>query len=234
MHPLKFRLRGTDYSRYVLNGFLSAYFTNPNIHTPNAEAERDLWKDWYVMYIPYMRGLAYFLKIDDMLAKAARDKHVDTRRPLDIIISELAVRRLQGQILQAQDWLDLLYPYLGKERVDKDFEDMSSGKKVVDLSETEIFGRVGKLVEVRQEIMDFGFERSSLDSRIITGLKKGSRAEFAGLQEGDKIVWNSRAWYSNFENNMKLIVERDGKKICVEYWPRSFKLAPSWQLVSES
>jgi len=80
-----------------------------------------------------------------------------TIRPLENIMAALAVRRLNDEKLQTEDWLELLYPYLGKERVDKDFSDMIIGK-TIDLSNTEILGGMEKLVKIRQEVLDFGFD----------------------------------------------------------------------------
>lgn len=232
--PLRFNLRGAGYFREITNGYLSAYFTNPSIHISNVEAQKRFWNSWYAEDIPYTRGMAYFLKTDYNLALAAKSMKSNIIRPLDNIVADLAVRRLKGEKVLAKDWLEHLYPYLGKERAEKDFRDMSDGK-VIDLSEVEVLGDVGKLVETRQEIMEFGFERRSLDTRRITGLKKGSRAAFAGLREGDKIIWNTRAsaCKETFEVNMQLVIECGGKEFRVEYWPRSFELVPAWQLTSK-
>jgi hypothetical protein len=37
-------------------------------------------------------------------------------------------------------------------------------------------------------------ERASFDEAMVRGLEKGSRAEEAGLRDGDKIIWSSYIW----------------------------------------
>jgi predicted metalloprotease with PDZ domain len=214
---------------------LTQYYTNPSINISNEESQRDFWIDWYAGDVIYARGMVYLLRTDYILAKAAKDMRSKTTRPLDDILAELAVRRLNGEKIQARDWLESLYPYLGKERADKDFADMTSGK-TIDLSDTEVLGDVGKLVKIQQEVLEFGFDRKSLDIRVVTDLKEGSRAELAGLREGDEIVWNSRVSVckEDFESNMRLVVERGNGKFRIEYWPRSFEMVPVWQVISKS
>jgi hypothetical protein len=34
-----------------------------------------------------------------------------------------------------------------------------------------------------------------------------------------------------FEEQLKVVVERDGGEITIKYWPRSFEKAKSWQMV---
>jgi hypothetical protein len=55
----------------------------------------------------------------------------------------------------------------------------------------------------------------------------------AGLKEGDRIVKSSYLWrcVDHFEEKMKVITERDGVQIEVNYWPRSFEMAKSWQMI---
>jgi hypothetical protein len=75
--------------------------------------------------------------------------------------------------------------------------------------------------------------RGSFDDGVVRGLKDGSRAEQAGLKEGDRIVRSSYLWrcVDHFEEQMKVVVEREGVETDIKYWPRSFEMAKSWQMV---
>jgi hypothetical protein len=53
------------------------------------------------------------------------------------------------------------------------------------------------------------------------------------LKEGDRIVKSSYLWrcVDHFEEEMKLVIERQGVDTEIGYWPRSFEIAKSWQMV---
>ena len=94
-----------------------------------------------------------------------------------------------------------------------------------------------KLVRKDQEIWDSGFEAGSLITRVVKGLKRGSRAEKAGVREGDRILKNramglvecGMEWWE------KLVVEREVGDWGVErkeivYWPRGAEKVECWEL----
>jgi hypothetical protein len=68
---------------------------------------------------------------------------------------------------------------------------------------------------------------------VVRGLKAGSRAEQAGLKEGDRIVKSSYLWrcVDHFKEKMTVAVEREGAEMEIRYWPRGFEMAKSWQMV---
>jgi hypothetical protein len=68
---------------------------------------------------------------------------------------------------------------------------------------------------------------------VVRGLKEGSRAEIAGLKEGDRITWSSHAWKcaEDFAAKVEVVVDRDGKSFNVTFWPRAHEKAKSWQMV---
>jgi hypothetical protein len=73
------------------------------------------------------------------------------------------------------------------------YQEMLSGSVI--LLPVEVFGaKTHYLKQIDQEILDFGMERASFDEGAVRGLKKGSRAEEAGLRDGDKIVRSSYIW----------------------------------------
>ena len=67
------------------------------------------------------------------------------------------------------------------------------------------------------------------------GLIPGSRAEEAGLKEGDKIVSSYGLWglMDTLESKMRIVVLRDGQELTFEYWPRSVDaLVEAWHWVA--
>jgi hypothetical protein len=75
-------------------------------------------------------------------------------------------------------------------------------------------------------------DRNSFATGIVKGLEVGSRAEIAGILEGDKIVWSSHEWrcVEHFSENMVLVIERRGIRTKVQYWPRGWETVESWQM----
>jgi len=110
---------------------------------------------------------------------------------------------------------------------------MLSGKVI--LMDVRLFSGAGThvLKQIDMEVLDFGMDRESFEVGVVKGLKTGSRAEQAGLKEGDVIVKSSYVWrcVDHFKETMKVVVEREGLEIEIEYWPRSFELAKSWQMI---
>jgi hypothetical protein len=90
------------------------------------------------------------------------------------------------------------------------------------------------LVKVKQEVLDFGMDKQAMEEEgIMNGLKVGSRAEKAGLREGDRILRSSYAWkcVDDFEEMIEVVVLREGKEKRLKWWPRSWEQVESWQMV---
>jgi len=230
---VRFGLRGVDYFIETLNGFLSAYYTNPKINISMDEVASTFWSDFYAESIPYMRGFVYLLLQDGLLADSRPP--TDARgNALDMIILDFGRRQKRGEEVNSKDWLEALYPWIGKERADREYRNMLAGE-AIDLggiaTSWNTLGMPLKLERVEQEIFEVGFDRSSMDSRVVTGLRSGSRAELAGLRNGDKLIKTSSVWEcrDRMDRNFWFVVERDGERVHGEFWPRSFQKASSFQ-----
>lgn len=73
----------------------------------------------------------------------------------------------------------------------------------------------------------------SFDNGVVTGLKSGSRAKAAGLQERYRIISNSHltTCVDNFNAEMEVTIRRDEEINTLKYWPRSFDQAKNWSLM---
>ncbi|PYH41438.1 uncharacterized protein BP01DRAFT_168727 [Aspergillus saccharolyticus JOP 1030-1] len=230
--PYRFGLRGEDYLRNRLNASLSAYGTSPRIGMDILDSQKEFYNDWYAELIPYMRGCAYLLQIDSRLRKRTGSFSSHQNSPMDEIVIDMAKRWRNGVQLQARDWLSYLYPYLG-EHMAQELQDMLRGK-VLDMRETIIIHKNWTLSPTEQEILEFGFALSSINKRIICGLIPGSRAAYAGLEDGLPLLSISRAGRcsGSLSENMDLIIrKKGGAKVHISYWPRSFDKARVWQLL---
>ncbi|KAF7585813.1 hypothetical protein BBP40_010067, partial [Aspergillus hancockii] len=195
------------------------------------DSQGEFYDNWYAEMIPYMRGCIYLLQIDSRLRHVTGRFGIDHNSPLDDIVIAMAKRWQCGERLYARDWLDYLQPYLGEE-VCKDFHNMLKGH-VLDLHDVSFIYKEWPLSLSMHEILEFDLNKSSTNTRLVSGLVPGSRAAIAGLRDGDRILSMSRAslctlsLYANFE----LFIERVGKQVHIAYWPRSFKKAEVWHLM---
>jgi predicted metalloprotease with PDZ domain len=194
-----------------------------------ADSQLIFYDDWYAELIPYMRGCVYLLQIDSSLRKASGIFGFDQMSPLDDIIVDMGRRWQRGEKLQACDWLMYLWPYLGD--VSHGFRAMLRGT-AMDLKDFIVAQEDSTLAPSMQEILEYGFDKSSTNQRIVSGLVQGSRAAIAGLKNGDKILSTSRASVCavSLSATFQVSIERAGQEVQISYWPRSFSKARVFSL----
>lgn len=217
-------MKGIEYFRQILDWFLSEYYTNPAINTPM----RKLGNGYNHTSILYKRGFLYFLLTDASL-RLASNRPTDKINPIRDVIMEAA----QSYDTDTSFWLSALYPLLGQDNVDAGFQNLMNGATLMPDPDFTfpIAGKVIKLEAIEQEMFEMGFSCASLKRCIIEGLVSGSRAELAGLRNGDAIVARSLLTQESFEGKFWFLVERNGQRVEVEYWPRSFTKVPSFRSV---
>jgi predicted metalloprotease with PDZ domain len=121
-------------------------------------------------------------------------------------------------------WIELLQPLMGDEAMQR-YQEMLSGSTI--LLPVEVFGaKTHYLKQVDQEILDFGMERSSFDEGAVRGLKKGSRAEEAGLRDGDKIVRSSYIWRCEYLFERSSSLQKQNADYSIQVW---ITLRSSWK-----
>jgi len=232
--PFRFGQRSPDYFKATINAFCTAYYTNPLKGTSLRDTNK-ISLDWYARTIPDMRGCIYMLKMDFLTRRAARARGEDVMRPIDDIVAEISVRRRLGESVQTKDWLQYLGHWFDEEAAKTHFENFMDGVgETLELGDlTSSFGASHAPVAVEQDVLDLGMDARSFVTKVVSGVVPGSRAELAGVENGDRILWHSRlgACVTNLEKKVRLTVERDGKKIELEYWPRGWTKAPSWQVM---
>lgn len=235
--PFRFGQRGPDYFRATVNAFLSAYYTNPLVSRPPTASWSDDARDlsWYASSAKAFRAFVYMLKMDSFTRRAAVAGGLDVLRPMDELMRELLGRRRGGEKIQKKHWLRGVAHWLGEEEAERCFHEMlDEGGKVNELDDMlSSFGAKHGPQPVEQERLEFGFGRESLETGIVAGVEKHSRSWEAGLRDGDKILWCSRtdACEIHFENKLRLSVERQEKKLDLEYWPRSREKVRCWQVL---
>lgn len=245
--PFRLGQRGPDYFRATINAFLSAYYTNPLVAEPSAVLDglvsgHGLVRHcWYAASARATRAFVYMLKMDFLTRRAAVARGADVLRPMDELVRDLLVRRRDGGAggkVRKRDWLAGVAYWLEDEDADRHFKEMIENKQgsvngLEDLLSS--FGKKHGPHPVEHEMLEFGFDRKSLEDGSVSGIVVGSKAWEAGLRDGDRIAWYLRpeACEMDIDNNktFRLAVERNGEKVNMEYRPRSREKVRCWQVL---
>ncbi|KAJ6031930.1 hypothetical protein N7540_002662 [Penicillium herquei] len=231
MLPYRFGLCDKGYLERICNILLRTYFTSPLIDVEIHESEKIFFSNWYAEYIPYKRGHAYLLQIDSRLRAMTGRLGSDKNGPMDDIVISLAACAKLGEKITNQHWLDSIYPYFGKEVADRQLQAMLNGS-YLDLSQAFVFSPAMPLHDVKQAVLQYGFDKTSVNKRVVSGLVTGSAADKAGLRDGDHIVTHSRAQIAaDLEDSpFSVTVERDGKSKLIMYLAHTEKMVTVWQV----
>ena len=216
----------------MLNGKLSGYFTSPLIQIPMEEAEMIFFDNWYAEMISYNRGFVYLLLMDSRLRKLSGVNDIKAPSPLDEIFVDLAKRSRDGEAVTRASWVDSVTKRLDGP-IDYAAElDSMLGGAIVDLSGVFIGSPSNMLVEVKQRVLQYGFDKLSTNTRVVRGVVEGSEAQRAGVRNGDKIVKNTRAGLvQEFpEAKYSLDISRQEGNVTVEWLPREHRQVSCWQL----
>ena len=231
--PFRIGFRTPDYFQHTMAMYCMKYYTNPLIHLTQEEALELAATNAYARELISARAWAFVILTDFRARKVAEKKRPDLMpRPIeDMAMKCLAIKRRNGDHEGIETWIELLQPLMGEE-VRELYEHMKSGSKII-LPE-KFFGPTTHFMKsIQQEKLDFGMDRESFEKGIVMGLKERSRAERAGLKEGDTIIRSSRVWkcVDTFEAEMEVVAQRDGVEKTVTYWPRSIERAESLKFV---
>ena len=174
--------------------------------------------------------------------------------------ARLAYKRGFTHLVKADHRLRDLSSHLGS-KVVNEYYGIAAGELVVPAEEC--LAREGlSLVRRDQEVFQLWFQEESFNERVIVGLEEGSRAQKAGLREGDRLLRNGYLWQvcDEFEREMRVVVARkeegrgeegeeeakgedgEGRKdekkereveVKIRFWPRGWEKVECWQWVIE-
>lgn len=230
--PFRFKQRSPDYFRETLNCFLSAYYTNPLISVPLSEILKYRESTWHSNSAILMRSCIYMLKMDAYTRRSSREQGAGVLRPIDEIVGDIMQRRRRGDVLRASDWIAYLGRWLGHETALQHFQDFMGGK-IIEMDDMESsFGDKDGPVLFEQPVIHMGFDIRSFQSGIIEGLEQGSRAERAGLKNGDIILSVDQPGTCELYPNksLRMRIGRGGEAFDIDYSPRADKKVRVWQI----
>jgi hypothetical protein len=214
----------------ALNNRLTGYYTNPLNSLSNIAASKRTWQTSDAQRLPYGRGFAFALQTNFLISTASNG-----HQSLDNLVSDIMDRDRKRQPAGVQEYLSLLSTSLGNTTAERIFRNMSSGVLVVPHVDS-LAGHGLRLERHDMEKWDIGFDEESVTKgkRVVQGLKPGSRADAAGLRNGDRILNAVRLndLRGDVDSVMKLAIERpDGKKVDIEFRPRTWETVESYRYV---
>ncbi|RDW82661.1 hypothetical protein BP6252_03773 [Coleophoma cylindrospora] len=110
--------------------------------------------------------------------RAAKWKHLTVKAMIN--------SRHESKPYGLQQWFELLGPLMGDEGKAL-FTKMEKGEVFV-FPEQAFGAKIHRMIEYQWGILDFGMDRNSFAQGPVKDLEKGSRAEQAGLKEGDILL----------------------------------------------
>jgi hypothetical protein len=216
-------LDAEDCVAYV-NETLVSYYTSPYRSLP--EGELLDWGNVLKIQLPYARGFAFLLKMDALIRKSSAGA-----ASLDDVALDLLHKRNNGEIVQQKEWIASVKQFLGETKAKQMLSAMLNGELVI-LPPDTLEGYRGLCVG--KEPFDLGFSVPSFFSkRVVEDVVKGSRADEAGVKDGDRIVSATRLWLimEDFDKLMELTLKRGEENISIKYWPRGQEKVDCWQFV---
>lgn len=223
-------LTATEYLAAV-NSKLAAYYTNPLAHWDLKDVQKVVWEISHAQRVPYGRGFAFGMKLNGLIREATGG----TASLDDVVVRLADLAQQRGQHLDVSDLTSLLSEHIC--RPAELIKDMRAGRIVIPREDSlESLPFRTRLARRDLEAFELGFDEAALlqGAHILTGLVGGSRAECAGLKNGDRVFMLFGSAYnvakSNVGKTLKLRVEREGSRpFIVEYWPRSWDTVEAYE-----
>ncbi|KAF5989157.1 peptidase M61 domain-containing protein [Fusarium bulbicola] len=232
--PYRFGFKDKTFLVESINRHLQGYFSSPRIGMDIREAGQEMFSDWYAEWIPYKRGCIYLLFIDCCLRKQNGQCDLLYNGRLDQIVVDLSHRWRLGETVRASDWLNQIRNELDHSgfSLDNYFRDMLNGKQLMDFTGLPFNESSTCFIPVGIPILEFGFDKRSRSTRVITGVVPGSNAEAAGLRDGMYLLEASRP--SNCVENVNGIYQvkvQDGNiNQTIQFLPRRSERVLGWQV----
>ncbi|KAM0263356.1 hypothetical protein ACHAQJ_001212 [Trichoderma viride] len=208
----------------TLNGFAQSYYTNPVRGVDYGYVLSHYWDTVYITRVSYALGFMY------MAAENARIREATGGvKCFDDVAMGLYHRRVAGKSNTLDDYHTMVAELVGKDEEKKNYTSMYRGDIII--PPADCFADLGlKMVRQDAEKFELGFDSESLRVNVIRDVVKGSRAQKAGVLEGDKVVAAGMAWVAanKLDNLMQITVLRDGKEKLIRWWPRSDEKVECW------
>jgi len=223
-------LAGSVDKSYLLrwmNNNEQAYYTGGTTNLTWKYVLDHYWTSTALARTSYYRGFIYLAYCEGLINKATNGT-----KSLDDVVIALYRRYKAEYPTQTEHFLAVLGEYVGMEVAETSFKLFTDGDLIVPAADSLVrFGM--RMKRTSCEKLELGFSEGSLGTGIITDLVPGSRAEEAGLREGDKVVRSGgfSTTGDSLNNTLKVVVKRDGGEAAIVFRPRSRETVDCYQWV---
>jgi hypothetical protein len=212
----------------TINGFAQAYYTSPALDMDYREVLRRPWDNVHIIRVSYYRGFMYLAA-----EKARIQAATEGRTTFDDVALELYRRRTAKLSHDISDYRAMVADLYGAQEEARNYGAMFRGDLIV--PPKDCFADLGlKLVRRDAETFELGVDSSAMGrEHVMRNLVKGSRAEQAGVREGDEVVEAWMVWGAadRLDAMMRARVKRGDEVKEIMWWPRSFEKVESYEWV---
>jgi predicted metalloprotease with PDZ domain len=205
----------TDKVVKTLNDRATAYYANPYRALSNPELAKLFWTDSMAQTAPYGRGFLYLVQTDAQIRQASGG-----RRSLDDVAKEIRRRQVANKPYGIPVWLELVGKEIGEGAAKAAYDHMVSGGL---LKPPAVYAPCLKVEAQPVRMFQLGFARASLtDDRIVRDLQPGSKADRAGVRNGDVVEATSdlNKVRQDQDQPLTLTLRRGETRTTVTYLPR--------------
>jgi predicted metalloprotease with PDZ domain len=166
-----------------INLTAARYYTNLEIHAPEAEIDPNFFKDPWINTLDYDRGALYFAQLNAMIQKRSGGK-----RSIDDLIRIMVRKGRNGADIVNDTWYDLIRKEIGEDAVTLTKSLLAGGVVVPD---SNAYGPCFRRYATRIRRYQLGFKVKRTqpgESAVISAVIPGSEAAKAGLHDGDAVI----------------------------------------------
>ena len=205
----------TDQYLADINLTAARYYSNTAMGAPDADIVPRFWEDSRYNVLAYDRGALYFATLDAMIRHRSQG-----RRSIDDPIRAMVDLARKDQPITEATWTGLLQGELGAAGPTL-HRAMMVGERIVPPSDA--YGPCFRRVAAKVRPVDLGFGEPALRLyKKVVGLRAGSEAANAGLQEGDEVDYSlgTEAILRQQDALLTVKVTRGEQRFTVSYLPR--------------
>lgn len=213
------------------NAVLFQYYSSPFRNVSNARIQKDYWKTRDIRKLPYMKGYLLAHEWNYRIRNATNGEQA-----LDSLMREMLARAKSQNVHLSKDLvLELATKFLRDQSASSEVQDIVENGKTINPSPNSL-GPCFALETKNTPTFEIGFdEKQGSPLKLVTGIKQGSRAELAGLRNGQEILERKISWWQP-SKLVELKVKDDVGIKWIKYLPRGSEMVvhPAYKFISKS
>lgn len=209
LHATHF-LTDQDYL-HKLNEIIRAYYLNPFFSTSNSGIVGKYWSDANIKQLSYQRGSVIAFLLEQNLAQSPFT--------LDSLLRKVYQQSAPGFVFSKELFDNLVRTYARPGMLPVIDSTNNGNNEPLTQAMLTLSNPAMHQVTVDQ-LFDLGFDlQASTAAHLISGVRKGSNAEKAGLRDGLSFTGGVSIYYNDLSKPAKVELLVEGKKQVIEFFP---------------